>query len=381
MTRGFWRTFTILLAALAAAPSARAVQAPPAAEAPLAPAAARQVAETLAGALERLFVSPDVARRYAAALRVHAAAGDYDGLGGRTALAEALTRDVQAVEAEGHFRVFARPPAGATPSPGAAVTAARPEIEEARMLAPGIAYLRPTVFTGSPETIAAITRFVDLAEAEGARTLIIDMRVHRGGGLDEMDAINRRIFARPTRLLAMDTRAAADGQLPFVESPTLRRVEAPAGIVRREHWAVPRPEGSRLAGARVYLLVSGFTVSAGEHFALALQRTHRATLIGAGTQGAGNFGTIAPLGEGLGAFIGIGRTYDPDTGEGWEGTGVTPDIAVPAQRALVEALIRSGVASPEAERLSASVAPTGSMELRPGRPVPHPRPRAQRLSS
>jgi hypothetical protein len=330
------------------------------------------VAETLAASLERLFVFPEVARRYAIALRAHAAAGDYDRLGGRTALAEALTRDVQAVQAEGHFRVF---PAAAAPGPAASTAAARPEIEEARMLAPGIFYLRPTIFTGTPEEVAAIERFLDAAEASAARTLIIDMRVHRGGGLAEMDAINRRIFERPTRLLIMDTRAAAADQLPFGDSPTLRRVAASPEIVRREHWAVPRPGGSSLAHARIYLLVSGFTVSAGEHFALALQRTHRAILIGAGTQGAGNFGTFVSLGEDFSTFIGVGRTYDPDTGEGWEGTGLTPDVAVPAQRALVEALIRSGVASAEAERLSASVAPTGSMELRPGRPVPHPRPR------
>ncbi len=372
MIRPFRHGLSILLAMLAASPSALALQPPQAAEAPVAPAAAREVAETLAGALERLFVSPETGRRYAAALRAHAAAGDYDALASRIALAEALTRDVQAVQPEGHFRVF---PAGAAPGAAAAAAPARPEIEEARMLAPGIFYLRPTIFTGSAEELAAVERFLEAAEAEGARTLIFDMRVHRGGGLDEMDEINRRIFDRPTRLLVMDTRAAADGELPFEDSPTLRRASAPAEIVRREHWAVPRPGGSVLARARVWLLVSGFTVSAAEHFSLALQRTHRATLIGAGTQGAGNFGTIAPLGQGLAAFIGIGRTYDPDTGEGWEGTGVTPDIEVPAQRALVEALTRSGVAPAEAERLSASVAPTTSMELRPGRPVPHPRPR------
>ena len=369
------RLLLILLGAWAAACSAQPAQnaAPPAAEAPLTQAAARQVAETLASSLERLFVLPDVGRRYAAALRAHASAGDYDALAGRTALAEALTRNVQAVQAEGHFRVFPASAAG----PGRAAGGAAPprQIEEARMLAPGIFYLRPTIFTGEPEEIAAIERFLDAAEAGHARTLIIDMRVHRGGGLDEMDAINRRIFAEPTRLLVMDTRAAADGELPFTESPTLRRTDAPAEIVRREHWAMPRAQPSPLTRARVFLLVSGYTVSAGEHFALALRRTHRATLIGAGTQGAGNFGTIAPLGEGLAAFIGIGRTYDPDTGEGWEGTGLNPDIEVPAQRALVEALVRNGVASAEAERLSASVAPTSSMELRPGRPVPHPRPR------
>lgn len=369
----FARTLIALLAAGAAAPSAVAAQPGPA-NAALAPASARQVAETLADSLERLFVFPDVGQRYAAALRAHEAAGDYDSLD-RNALAEALTRDVQAVREEGHFRVLAAPPA-VGPAPGAAT--ARPQIEEARMLAPGIFYLRPTIFSGSPEELAEIERFLDLAEAGNARTLIIDMRVHRGGGLAEMDAIDRRIFARPTRLVVMDTRIAADGQLPFQEGPTLRRVSGPEGIVRREHWAVPRPTGSRLAQARIFLLVSGYTVSAGEHFALALQRTRRATLIGAGTQGAGNFGTNAQLGEGFSAFIGIGRTFDPDNGEGWEGTGLNPDVEVPAPRALVEALIRSGVASEEAERLSASVAPTGSMDLRPGRPVPHRRPRPVR---
>jgi hypothetical protein len=369
------RILSILLAALAAAPSAQAVPPAPAAAAALAPAAARQVAETLASALERLFVFPEVGRRYAAALRAHAAAGDYDALGNRTALAEALTRDVQAVQAEGHFRVFPAPGARAPAGGGPAAAPARPEIEEARMLAPGIAYLRPTIFSGSPDELARIERFLDEAESAAARTLIIDMRVHRGGGLAEMDAINRRIFAQPTRLLVMDTRAASADQLPFVDGPTLRRADAPAELVRREHWAVPRAGGSPLRQARVFLLVSGYTVSAGEHFALALQRSHRAVLIGAGTQGAGNFGTLAPLGEGLSAFIGIGRTFDPDTGEGWEGTGITPDIEVPAPRALVEALVRSGVAPAAAERLSASVAPTGSMDLRPGRPVPHPRPR------
>jgi C-terminal processing protease CtpA/Prc len=43
------------------------------------------------------------------------------------------------------------------------------------------------------------------------------------------------------------------------------------------------------------------------------------------------------------AFIPVGRTFDPDTGEGWEGVGVKPDIAVVADKALDEALHRSGV--------------------------------------
>ena len=48
------------------------------------------------------------------------------------------------------------------------------------------------------------------------------------------------------------------------------------------------------------------------------------------------------MGEGYAAFIPVGRTFDPDTGQSWEGVGVQPDVAVPADQALAEALRRAG---------------------------------------
>ena len=51
----------------------------------------------------------------------------------------------------------------------------------------------------------------------------------------------------------------------------------------------------------------------------------------------------SPMGKGYAAFIPVGRTFDPDTGESWEGTGVKPDVAVPADKALDEALKLAGV--------------------------------------
>ena len=101
-----------------------------------------------------------------------------------------------------------------------------------------------------------------------------------------------------------------------------------------------------------------------EHFALAMKRTGRATLIGEATAGAGHFGGMLPLNDNFAAFIPVGRTFDPDTGEGWEGRGVSPDVEVPVADALVEALVRSGIGRDEAVRLSASVHPTASMERR-----------------
>ena len=51
------------------------------------------------------------------------------------------------------------------------------------------------------------------------------------------------------------------------------------------------------------------------------------------------------MGASYAAFIPVGRTFDPDTGQGWEGTGVKPDVEVPADKALDEALKLAGVAA------------------------------------
>jgi len=107
-----------------------------------------------------------------------------------------------------------------------------------------------------------------------------------------------------------------------------------------------------LKDAKVYLLTSKGTFSAAEHLSLALKRTHRATLVGEATGGGAHFGGMAPMGKGYAAFIPVGRTFDPDTGESWEGTGVKPDVAVPADKALDEALKLAGAKTTGADALA-----------------------------
>lgn len=345
---------------------------------PVAAAEARAVANSLADELDRKFVFPDIGKRYAASLRSKAAAGGYDASGTRARLASMLTEGVQKIAADGHLRVHVIPPEGraelaarrqAAAAPQAAVPAAAPvppppSLDEARLIAPGIIYIRFSAFFGSDEAIRRVTDL--LAANADADTIIFDIRTHRGGGLAEMDAILPYLFGRPTALVQMDTRLAVEqaGGGPLADGPRLRRIAGPAEVVRREHHVVPHASEQRLQDAKVYLLTAGRTASAAEHFALAMKRTGRATLIGGATAGAGHFGGMLPLNDNFAAFIPVGRTFDPDTGEGWEGRGVSPNIEVPAADALVEALVRSGVGRDEAVRLSASVHPTASMERR-----------------
>jgi C-terminal processing protease CtpA/Prc len=237
-------------------------------------------------------------------------------------------------------------------------------LEEARMIGE-VAYLRFNMLPIAPGSGDAARAFL-LAHAD-AKAVIIDARPLRGGGEPVMDALLPLFYAQPTKLLRLDMRASGpddDGE----PTPAMVRQPAPAGIIRFDHQVTPDSAETRLRRTPVYYLTSRRTASAGEHLALALKRTGRATLIGETTAGAGHFGWIAPLPNGFAGFVPIGRTYDPDTGFDWEGRGVTPDVEVPADAALDEALARISRA-PGAE-LEPSVRPAisrGSASGVPGR--------------
>lgn len=335
----------VLLATSAAAgPPALPLSTPSRVEAP-APqpvdAAERtRVVEELAAALDANFVFPEIGARYAAMLRANLTSGRYDGLSDPAAFAETVTADLQAVAKDGHLRLalqstFARRSA---PPPDAALSTRAngpPGLEEAKMIG-RIAYLRFNEFPANPETAASARRF--LLEHADAKAVIIDVRPNRGGGLAVMDAILPLLYSSRTVLVRTDARASADQRGGFGSSPTLILRPSPPGIVRRDHVVIPDRAERRLQHVPVYYLTSGRTASAAEHLALAFKRTHRAVLVGETTRGAGHFGGLMPMGDRFAAFIPVGRTYDPETGWDWEGHGVAPDLATPADKALQTAL-------------------------------------------
>jgi hypothetical protein len=307
----------------------------------------------LADTLEENYVFPDVARRYAEALRTKAAAGGFANLGER--FGETVTADIQAIHPDRHLR-FGPSGVASAAGPGPRRVMRIPDastaIARSGWIADGVAYIDIGLFPGTPESVERFRAFMEAHR--DARAIIFDIRGHRGGGPAEMDVIFSYIFPRETVLVGMDTRTAAerDGNPLADASGTVRRAPAPDGITRRMHYAVPGPD-TPLRRAQVFLLTSHRSGSAAEHFALALKRTHRATLIGETTAGAGHYGRMVDFG-GYAAFVPVGRSFDPDNDWDWEGRGVPPNVEVPADQALDEALRRAGV--DPAQRLTLAAA-------------------------
>jgi len=359
------KSILLSLSLASAIPAGTALAAPPAAPPPC-PAATPDgndaAACKLADLLERMFITPDQGARYAASLRAAVGAGRYTRLS-KDEAAKAMTADLQATAPDGHLRVWPVEPEA--PSQGAAQSPARPPIpmfEQPGWIAPGVAYIRINEFPDDATTTQAIAAF--MTDHATARALIFDLRTHHGGGLQQMDVMLPWLFAKPTRLVTMESPRAAEQELgsPLGDTPSLKPVPDER-MVRREHWVTPNVD-PRLRGARVYLLTGPRTASAAEHFALAMKITHRATLVGEPTAGANHFGGQVDLPGGLAVFLPVGRTYDPATGKDWEGDGVAPDVAVRKEQALEWALTDLGLPKAEGKALSDSHKPTLPMERR-----------------
>ena len=94
-----------------------------------------------------------------------------------------------------------------------------------------------------------------------------------------------------------------------------------------QEWTYVYVPGRRIPDAKLYILVNAHTASAAEGFAYAMQKLKRATIIGQTTAGAGIAGEFVELGHGLRMFLPVKMVVAPHTQQGWEGTGVVPDVA------------------------------------------------------
>jgi C-terminal processing protease CtpA/Prc len=297
-------------------------------------AAYRAAALELADLLEQRYLYAEVGAAYATRLREDSDAGRYATMTDPASFAEQLTADLAGVSLDQHLRVLA--PGRETP--GVRTVGSDSEslgIRESGWLQDDIAFMRISMM---PETAAA-TEWADsfMREHAGARALILDLRHCRGGTLAMMNGFLPYLYDEPTHLLTMDMRPAADQEMAqwLDGTPELRRVETDGSVIRWEHVVEPA-EGAR-PEMPVYVLTD-MTASACEHLTQALKSTGRATVIGATTRGAGHFVAFHDFGDGYSVILPIGRTYDPATGEDWEGDGIAPDVTVDPADAEATAL-------------------------------------------
>lgn len=327
-----------------------------------------EVVEALAAVLEQDYVYPDIGKQYAETLRSKVHDPAYDA-GDDFAFADQVSNDLSALKADKHLRLLAPlPPAGSGgprivrgPGPGPGMKA----VEAAEKLTADIAYIRFGVFPGDPETLADVEAF--LAANAGMKTLIVDVRGNRGGGVDEMDLMFADLFTQPVDLVQMETTQSAAAKMPgmFVEGPTSRMLPAPPGRLLMQHFVKPSAS-PRLANTKLYVLQSAFSGSAAEHFLLALDIAGRGVRVGETSAGAGHFGFPKDLPHGFSTFIPVGRTFDPATGRDWEAKGVAPDVEVPAADALTWVLRDAGLSEADARAVNTTVGFTPPKPRPPG---------------
>lgn len=315
---------------------------PARAEPPLLDASTRmRVVDTLIRQLNDYYVFPDVAGKIGKSLRDKQARGGYDEIADAEVFANVLTADLREMGRDKHLRVSASDtlrPNSAALSPDERdekrrqIAARGYGIAKIETLSGNIGYLDLSGFVrvelAAASITAAMTRLAD------SDALIIDVRNNGGGDPAAVAFLSSYLFDVRTHL--NDLYAREDGKIV-------------------EYWTDIKVAGKRYGQQKaVYVLTAPATFSAGEEFSYNLKQLKRATLVGEATGGGANPGRMRELTPYFAAFIPYGRAINPITKTNWEGSGVLPDISVPARQALLTAhrlaLEKLAVASADPQR-------------------------------
>jgi hypothetical protein len=284
-----------------------------------------KVIEGSLAALEKYYVFPEVAKKISGEIRKHVAARKYDQLTKARAFAQALTVDLQAVSHDKHMRVIFsaepipdRKPDG--PPPPAEIERFRDGMKfwnagyvKAERLDGNVGYLRLDEFAPPDEAAPRAAAAMTLLAETGA--LIIDLRHNGGGHPGGVALLVSYLFASDDEQHINDIYWRPDN-------------------TTKQYWTALDLSGRRYPKKPVYVLTSTNTFSGAEEFAYDVQNLKRATLVGEVTGGGANPGGPEKVHTNFMVNVPRGRAVSPVTKTNWEGTGVKPDIAVSADKAL-----------------------------------------------
>lgn len=289
-------------------------------------AAPRDVVGRVADQIAARYFDEARGAKLAAELKAEAARGDYDRYAAPLDLAQALTVRLRPVDA--HFQVAWSAAAPAAPAKAGAQRPSATAAEQAErrqnygfraveILPGGLAVVRMSYFAEFEGADAPAKQAADavMAMTAGAEAVIFDLR-DNGGGSPTMVAylVGHFVPEGADVYNTFKSRQGDDYERPTAPPKTGRRLQQP-----------------------VFAVVSGRSASAAESFTYTLQAAKRGVIVGEATAGAANPGAMAPVGDGFVVFVSDGSPVNPITRSNWEGTGVVPDVKVPAADALVKA--------------------------------------------
>ena len=286
-----------------------------------------KVIDAILKRLNDSYVFPEVAKKMEQSIRDRVAKQEYSQVTSAKQFATKLTTDLQAISNDKHLRVrYSHQP---IPERGPRREPTAEEREQRRReltwmnhgfakverLPGNIGYLEFYNFMDEElgaDTVAAAMNFIN-----GTDALIIDMRSNGGGNPAMVALICSYLFGpEPVHLNDLYWRE---------------------GNRTDEFWTRKEVAGKRYLNKDVYVLTSKRTFSGAEEFTYNLKNLKRATIIGETTGGGAHPGGGFRISEHFGMFVPTGRAISPITKTNWEGTGVTPDISVPQEQALLTA--------------------------------------------
>lgn len=270
--------------------------------------------------LAEFYVDAGLAKQMKDALEAHQRAGEYDSITDGDAFAERLTNDLRAVSHDRHlgvsFSPFKMPDRKEPSSDDLARMHQRMQhdncaFQKVEVLPGNIGYVKFDGFFDPnvcAPTAAAAMGFLAHTDA-----VIFDLRGNGGGDPAMVTFIASYLFDQPTHLNDLYNRK---------EDST------------RQFWTLPYVPGERLVKQPVFVLTSKRTFSGAEEFCYDLKNQKRATLVGETTGGGAHPVAGHVVADYFTVRVPYAKAVNPVTKTNWEGTGVEPDVKVPAADAL-----------------------------------------------
>lgn len=280
-----------------------------------------RVIDQAVASLNEFYIFPETAKKMEEALRARQKKGEYDAITDGEAFAALLTTHLREVSHDKHLGVNFSPVV--LPKGGAERTAE----DEARMRAQmernncffekverfpsNIGYLKFNAF--ADPAVCGATASAAMNFLGGVDAIIIDMRENGGGDPQMVAYMCTYLFDKATHLNDLYNRKQ--------DSTT-------------QFWTLPYVPGKRLAGKPAFVLTAKRTFSGGEEFTYDLKMLKRATIIGETTGGGAHPVSGHRIDDHFTIGVPFARAVNPISKTNWEGTGVEPDVKVPADEAL-----------------------------------------------